>query len=241
MRSMVPASSNASEMWKVSEPILENAISQRPKAGWGYIYLITSPSGKMYVGQTRRKVIDRVGAHSIKGRSRAIFSAFLKYGRASMKVEILECCPVERLNDAEADHISRLGTLTPGGYNLSAGGGVGHSISGETRDLIRLARAKQVFTEEAKKKMSLAHLGRRNSLEHNRNISRVLTGRPVSEETRLKMRLSHLGAKHSEETRAKRRIALKAAWVTRRLQKGMHEDKTIESSVPRTMPQVREG
>jgi group I intron endonuclease len=99
----------------------------------GYIYMITSPKGKSYIGQTIRSISERFKEHET-GKSKdcvAIYSAIQKYGWENFEKEWYEC-PDKDLNDHEELMIEVLGTLTPGGYNLKGGGGNG-KLSEETR------------------------------------------------------------------------------------------------------------
>lgn len=92
----------------------------------GFIYKITSPSKKMYVGQTKKKVPQkRWKEHcqpSYKG-CNALKSAIQKYGAENMTFETIEECSNNLLNDREEHWIRELDTLAPKGYNLRSGGG----------------------------------------------------------------------------------------------------------------------
>lgn len=108
----------------------------------GYIYCLTSPSGKKYVGMTSSTVESRWSTHIRDARLRtnksAIQNAIRKHGADSFVVETLaEEDDLRELCLLEAYWIERLGTLAPGGYNLKGGGESGYA-----------------FTDEAKKKIS---------------------------------------------------------------------------------------
>jgi len=89
----------------------------------GIIYKITSPSGKVYVGQTMRSFETRVAEHKSKtSNCTALKNAINKYGD-EMKYEIIEeDVPQEHLDDREIHWISHSNSLAPGGYNLNTGG-----------------------------------------------------------------------------------------------------------------------
>ena len=75
----------------------------------GYIYCITSPSLKQYIGQTKRKVTTRFREHKNKKSScYAISNAIKKYGWEHMVLEILVECPNEELNKNEIECIELL-------------------------------------------------------------------------------------------------------------------------------------
>lgn len=109
----------------------------------GFIYKITSLSNKMYVGQTKKKVPrERWKQHcASSSRCDAIKNAITKYGAENMKFEVVEECADELLNDREQHWIRELNTLSPHGYNLRSGGGVGESVSDETK--ARMSAMKQ--------------------------------------------------------------------------------------------------
>jgi group I intron endonuclease len=93
----------------------------------GFIYKITSPSNKPYVGQTRRIPEKRWKEHcqeSLSGKTHALSNAIRKYGAENMKFEVIEECPDDMLNEREHYWIEKLNSLRPNGYNLRSGGGV---------------------------------------------------------------------------------------------------------------------
>ena len=102
----------------------------------GFIYKITSPSKKMYVGQTKKKVPQkRWIQHCWPSYTAciALKNAIIKYGAENMTFETIEECSNNLLNDREEHWIRELKTLSPHGYNLRSGGGVGESVSDETK------------------------------------------------------------------------------------------------------------
>jgi hypothetical protein len=91
------------------------------------IYILTAPSGKQYVGQTRNSIDWRLRKHWMdaqRGSNLCVHKAMRKYGLAAFKVEIVS----ERLNTrqeadaAEIAAIATFDTLRPAGYNLTLGG-----------------------------------------------------------------------------------------------------------------------
>ena len=89
----------------------------------GIIYKITSPSGKVYVGQTVRSFEKRMQEHKdSKSKCSAVKNAIDKY-KDQMKYEIVEDnVPQEQLDEREIHWIKELNSLTPNGYNLNTGG-----------------------------------------------------------------------------------------------------------------------
>lgn len=71
-----------------------SATKQRSPPAVGCVYLITSPSGKQYVGQTVRSIEKRWWEHvyaalSGSGECRAVANAIRKYGPDALDVRIL--------------------------------------------------------------------------------------------------------------------------------------------------------
>jgi len=106
----------------------------------GIIYKISSPSGKVYVGQTVRSFETRVAEHKSKtSNCTALKNAINKYGD-EMKYEIIEeDVPQEHLDDREIHWISHSNSLAPGGYNLTTGGQF-YQITQEAKEHLRDAQ-----------------------------------------------------------------------------------------------------
>ena len=115
------------------------------------IYKITSPSGKVYIGQTI-DVNDRIRRYrtmNCRGQKH-LYNSFLKYGWDSHKFEILQQLPFEQLNEAEINYIWRHNsTNREVGLNISFGGNNSRH-SEESKILIRKnhPRCKEVFAED---------------------------------------------------------------------------------------------
>ena len=190
----------------------------------GYIYILTSPSGKSYIGQTTRSIEKRFKAHRLESsRCAAISNAIRKYGWENFEKDWYEC-PDEDLNFDEDLLIREMETLSPGGYNLREGGGAHGKHSEESKQ--RMSEAKigeknywfgERHTEESIQKMSEAQRGEKNHMwdqhhseEARRKISESLTGeknhnfgKPMSEDQKQKISESLTGIMRSEESRQK--------------------------------------
>lgn len=106
----------------------------------GYIYCITSPSGKKYIGQTTRDYIKRFNEHcKLYGNCILLENAIAKYGKDTMKIEVLEEVDNDQLDSVEIEYIEMFNTLEPNGYNIRTGGSVSkHSI--ESRERMRQSK-----------------------------------------------------------------------------------------------------
>lgn len=110
------------------------------------IYKITSPIGKIYVGQSRniRKRISRYKNLQCKDQIK-LYRSIIKYGWDKHVFEILEKCLVEDLNKRERYYQDKYDVLSSNGLNL---------ILTPTEDLIR------VYSIETRNKQSLSHTGK---------------------------------------------------------------------------------
>jgi group I intron endonuclease len=167
------------------------------------IYKITSPTGKIYIGQSvdieRRWADHRSMPKSDKGN--LLYNSFLSHGVDSHKFEILERCSKEMLNEREIYYIEKYQTFdTEHGLNLTKGGDSNVVFSKKTLQKM----------SEAKKGVRPKHLiGHKHSKE-TRDILRKKAmgnknwlGKHHSEETKEKLRQANLGKKASKETREK--------------------------------------
>ena len=118
----------------------------------GFIYKITSPSNKPYVGQTKRKVPEKRWKQHCQGAARGnspcivIGNAIRKYGAENMKFEVIEECPDDMLNEREHYWIDKLKSLSPNGYNLRSGGGVNELCEESRARISATKRQKSIDT-----------------------------------------------------------------------------------------------
>ena len=166
----------------------------------GYIYKLTAPNGKVYIGQTdnlRRRHTDYAS-----GRCRGqklLYNSIQKYGWDAHRVEVLFEGPAsdKHLNLLETEYVrihksNRNRYPEEGGLNLTDGGGGvrGHKASPET-----------------KAKISAALRGRRKpprSAEYRANIGAASRGRKHSTDSKAKRSAAQRGRKQSSETIAKK-------------------------------------
>ena len=89
----------------------------------GIIYKITSPSGKVYVGQTMRSFEKRVAEHKRESSCCTLIKrAIDKYGDEMNYELIEENVPQEQLDEREIYWINHFNSLAPDGYNCTTGG-----------------------------------------------------------------------------------------------------------------------
>lgn len=164
------------------------------------VYVHTSPSGKMYVGQTGQKPEKRWrddGAgylHKNKSgeyKQPAFARAIIKYGWDNIGHEVV----ASNLTKEEADNfekllIEKLNTRDQKyGYNLKEGGSCG-SLSEETRKKMSKSQTGKKLSEETRKKISESSMGKRLSEETKEKIRKAGIGKQCSED--FKKRMSRL-------------------------------------------------
>ena len=104
---------------------------------YGFIYKITFPNEKSYIGQVQEYVGKRFDYKGINGRiknhissakrnndkgCRLLNNAIRKYGSDTLKVEKLIKCDLSNLDLFEELFIKTHNTFVPNGYNLQSGG-----------------------------------------------------------------------------------------------------------------------
>jgi group I intron endonuclease len=154
------------------------------------IYKITSPSNKVYIGQSID--IERRFRHYKRMVCKdqvKIYNSFLKYGVDSHIFEILELCDTKYLNNRER-HYQNLYDSVANGLNLL---------------YVKSEHFNGGHSDESKKKISDSLKGRTLTEEHKYKIGLNNSRRIMSDETKEKHRLNGLGKKASPETIEKQR------------------------------------
>lgn len=162
------------------------------------VYKYTSPSNKIYIGQTSQTIIGRAGTNGQKYWDSPLFyNAIKKYGYKNFSNEVLlSNLTLEEANYWEAYYINKYHSNDPQyGYNLTTGGDGQYKVSNATREKMRLSHLGLKHTEEAKAKIGKIHKGKKLSEETKNKIS----------QTRIKKQIPSpmLGKKHSQETKEK--------------------------------------
>lgn len=156
------------------------------------IYKITSPKGKIYIGQSRNieKRLDtykKKGAYSQPKLDRSL----KKYGFANHICEIVEICNECDLNDRECFYIEHFDVFqTDHGMNCRSGGAFGRH-SEYSKELNRIAHLgkKQTPEQKAKRIESMAKFkGKKRDPSIGKKISEAKKGVKFSDEHRAKLR-----------------------------------------------------
>lgn len=136
----------------------------------GVIYCLTSPSGKSYIGQTKRPIEKRLREHSKMSTGCVVLNnAIMKYGFDTFKVDILLVANNEHLDTYEQNMINLYDSVYPNGYNIRTGGAKNSRHCAESCE-----------------KMRQSKLGTKNP-----NF-----GKPRSDEAKLAISKSKSGSKH---------------------------------------------
>lgn len=149
------------------------------------IYKITNPKGKVYIGQTvefnKRKWAYANGQNKAQ---KKVYNSINKYGWDAHAIEVIEECSVELLNERERYWQDFYNVLGANGLNC------------------RLTKSNDksgYFSEETKKKMSIAAKLMPEKISNLIEKRHDWTGKKHKPETRERMRLAALGKKKTAE------------------------------------------
>ncbi|MBN1046202.1 hypothetical protein DVW08_12705 [Clostridium botulinum] len=178
--------------------------------------VINKINNKIYIGQTTQTIERRWEGHLYdckKAKNNKFYNAINKYGKENFKIEIVEndISSQALLNEREIYWIKFYDSYKSG-YNSTLGGEESPMHYKAVREKVSSTNKGRVFSEEHRKKISIAHKGKPGTPyteKHKRYMSKILTGRKVSIDTRNKLRIINLGKKQSIETRLKRSNSMK--------------------------------
>jgi group I intron endonuclease len=174
------------------------------------IYKILSPSGKVYIGQSW-DIYRRWRDYNNKS-SRILGNSFIKYGKAAHTFETIHELPY----DVDQQTLDRYEQLYIDSYkqagfrvmNLRDAGSRGKHTEA-SKERMSIAGKGKIITVEARKKMSMARMGKKMSEESKQRLSCARKGIAPSANTLMAATLAKLGKKASPETRLKMSLAKK--------------------------------
>jgi group I intron endonuclease len=177
----------------------------------GFIYKITNPNGRVYIGQTKNfKKRKSYYSASMNGQP-LLQRSIAKYGYESHSFEVIDECECDInnnsldeleiywINEYKSNHIKYPENL---GMNLTDGGGgrFGYKLTEETKLKISKSNKGKKLTEETKLKISQSHTGKKIPDEVKKKISNStkgekshLYGKEKSPEIKEKLRKANLG------------------------------------------------
>lgn len=163
------------------------------------IYKITSPSGKIYIGQSvdlkRRIARYKSNLNASKGQTK-LNRSFAKYGIDAHKFEIIELCLEKYLNNMERYYQDKYKSVE-NGLNLRYTASNDKSGKMSAESIAKMLVYKNNMSEEHRRK-----IGEASKL---RNNFPSMLGKKHSEETKRKISLGNIGKKFTNE--AKRKIS----------------------------------
>lgn len=140
--------------------------------------VINNVNGKLYIGQTTQRLVERWGDHCRPDRHKNhqsyLYNAIQKYGKDNFTVEEIDIAKtLDGLNILEEYYIKKFNTLAPSGYNLMLGG--------DNRECHEDTKAKISATLKGRPITNRWNQGNRNSpsKETRAKISSKLQGRPI--------------------------------------------------------------
>ena len=178
------------------------------------IYKITSPSKKIYIGQSieiyKRWEKYKRWPESIKSQIK-LYNSLKKYGWEQHVFEIIEEC-IESLLLERETHWKNFYKVLEVPSLCCRIDGKGGKNSKETNIKIGLIHKGLKYSQESKDKISKAKKGIIFSEEHKLKISKAHKGRKYSSDTILKMSKSHKGKIRTEEFKQNLSQKMKEAW-----------------------------
>lgn len=215
------------------------------------IYKITSPSGRVYIGQSWN-IKKRWANHKGINGNTILNNSFKKYGVNCHVFEIVHELPFDvSQNTMDVYEQLYMGAYRDCGIDLlnivEGGGGMkGFKHSPETRAKLSKLATGRIQTDEAKEKNRQSQLGRKHPehvkekigaanrkskrpdlAKYNKQVKSNMTGQKHSEETKIKIGLAHKGKAwskgriQSDEEKAKRSAIVKEWWAKRKDQQNL--------------------
>jgi group I intron endonuclease len=189
------------------------------------IYKITSPKGRIYVGQSND--IKKRWEYYTKlkcNQQRKIYNSLKKYGIENHKFEIIEECDLSLLNEREIYWGNFYNSLSKNNLNLKLGNSRG-KISEETRQKMSNSQKGKIkgdyHTNEFKNRISKIHKGNKYRLdilhtEDTKNKIGIKNAKPKPEGFRDIISKANIGIsrnkgkKHTQETKDKLSESIKS-------------------------------
>lgn len=178
------------------------------------IYKITSPNGKVYIGQSRNltKRLNKYKNNNCLGQAK-LHASITKHGWDEMIFEIVHVLPNDVsqkiLNNYESLYIELYKNCNFKLLNLTEGGGHKGPMSEETKRKLSIAHTGKKLSQETIEKMRVHRFGKKPSPEaieklRQRNIgNKYSLGRKLTDEHKQKIAQKNTGVQFSSERRKK--------------------------------------
>jgi len=169
------------------------------------IYKITSPSGRIYIGQTIDWVRRQSNYKRLNCKSQTkLYNSLKKYGWDNHKKEIIKQCSVENLGKEEKYYKTYYNSIQEG-LNIRYDEERGGKLSKDTCKKISEALKGKPKTESHKINISKGLKGKPKTESHKINISKTLKGKP--NHTKGKPKPPGFGKKLSENRERNEKIS----------------------------------
>ena len=142
----------------------------------GFVYMLTSPSKKRYIGITTKDDVEERWNNHLKKNSHCTLlkRAIDKYGFDSFKKEVLVKINNQFLQSYEKKFINVYNTLAPNGYNCTTGGELNKKLSEETKQKISKT-TKQTWANKPTSNGSIEFRGSRYYARYGKTRKRIGT------------------------------------------------------------------
>ena len=158
------------------------------------IYKITSPSGRIYIGQSKelkQRIANYKRMYKSNLRQHKLHNSFLKYGAENHQFDIIEYCSIEELNCSERFWQDQFDVLGKDGLNCV---------------LQKCGEVRYIVSEETSKKLSNKQMGEKNHMYGKLRELHPRYGKVTSDETKLLISKSKMGKLKGEESARARLI-----------------------------------
>lgn len=158
------------------------------------IYKITSPSNKIYIGQSKninRRKRTYINLNSNSCGQIKLYRSIIKYGWDAHVFEFIHECKEYELNGLEEYYIKFYNTFdTENGMNLTSGGNSPIFSEESKKKMSKSGKGKhfnKIFSIERRRKMSLARKNIIFTEEYRKKLGIACSRRIIKEETRIKL------------------------------------------------------
>lgn len=179
------------------------------------VYKITSPSNKIYIGQStniedRWKKYQRY-PESIKNQTK-LYNSLKKYGWEQHIFEIIEECEESKLLERETYWKIFYKVLDTPSLCCRIDGKGGKNSKETNLKISKIHKGKK-YSEESKQKISKAKKGTVFTEEHKAKISQSLKNRIISQETKNKISKANKDKKRHNSVKDQIGKSMKEAWI----------------------------
>ncbi len=171
----------------------------------GVIYKITSPSGKIYIGQTINIDVRTCKYKNLNCINQfRLYKSIKKYTWEQHIIEVIEETDVESLDEKEIKWIKFYNSFKIGLNCTEGGRGTkGKPVSEETKLKMRNSHLGLKHSPETIAKRTEKLKGKKRNQKFKERLREAHLGKIVKESTKDKLRLINTGKKLSEETKKK--------------------------------------